>query len=127
MSIILHKSQSNRINKHSYSYLIKNLRLCLCNLLKKNIYIKRKHEDSNLDHSNFFFFFFFWPCCVAYEMLVPRPGIEPRPPAVRVQSPYYQTDSEFPKTTLILDHIFCPQIQYQSMLVLCDFSHTMSI
>ena len=67
MSIILHKSQSNLINKHSYSYLIKNLRLCLCNLLKKNIYIKKKHEDSNLDHSNFFFFFFFFLamlCCL---------------------------------------------------------------
>lgn len=32
-----------------------------------------------------FFFFFFWPCFVAYELLVPQPGMEPRPPALNHQ------------------------------------------
>ena len=31
---------------------------------------------------NLFFFFHFWPCCMAFGILVPRPGIEPTPPAL---------------------------------------------
>ena len=27
----------------------------------------------------FIYFFFFWPCCTAYGILVPQPGIEPGP------------------------------------------------
>ena len=34
-----------------------------------------------------FFFFSFWPCCMAYEILVPWPGIEPRPLVVKAQNP----------------------------------------
>ena len=52
----------------------------------------------------FFFFltlfiniFFFWPCCTACGILVPRPGIEPQPLAVRVWSPNHCTAGEFPK------------------------------
>ena len=33
------------------------------------------------------FFFFFWPHLEAPEILVPQPGIEPGPSAMRVQSP----------------------------------------
>ena len=33
-----------------------------------------------------FFFFFFWPCRVARGILVPRPGIEPVPPALEARS-----------------------------------------
>ena len=32
-------------------------------------------------------FFSSWLCCMACEILVPRPGTEPGPSAVRVQSP----------------------------------------
>ena len=42
-----------------------------------------------------FFFFFFWPRCCG--ILVPQLGIEPRPSAVRVQSPNHWTAREFPK------------------------------
>ena len=31
-------------------------------------------------------FFFFWPRFVACGILVPRPGIEPAPPALKAQS-----------------------------------------
>ena len=37
------------------------------------------------------------PRCAAYGILVPRPGIEPRPPAVEAQSPNHWTTREFPK------------------------------
>ena len=36
----------------------------------------------------------FWPCRVAYGILVPRPGIEPSPPAVEAQSPNHWTARE---------------------------------
>ena len=42
------------------------------------------------------FFFFFWKYCLACEILVPRPGIEPRPLAVRLWSPNHWTAREFP-------------------------------
>ena len=37
--------------------------------------------------SFFFFFKLFWACHVAYRILVPRRGIEPRPTAVKAGSP----------------------------------------
>ena len=43
-----------------------------------------------------FFFFFFWPRCTACRILVPRPGIEPGPPAVEAPSPNHWTAREFP-------------------------------
>ena len=36
-------------------------------------------------------FFFFWPRHVACGILVPRPGIEPMPPAVKAPSPVLTT------------------------------------
>ena len=42
------------------------------------------------------FFLFFWPCCAACGILVSRPGIEPRPSAVKPQSPKHWTTREFP-------------------------------
>lgn len=41
-------------------------------------------------------FFFFWPCFVAYELLVPQPGMEPRPPALGGQSLSQWATSEIP-------------------------------
>ena len=43
-----------------------------------------------------FLTFFFWPRHTAYGILVPRPGIEPRPSAVRVRSPNHWTAGEVP-------------------------------
>ena len=52
---------------------------------------------------NFFFFFFsFWLCCAACGILAPRPGIEPRTPAVEVQSPNHWTAREFPQLWLLV-------------------------
>ena len=42
------------------------------------------------------FFFFFWPLGLACGILVPQPGIEPRPPAVEVWSPNHWTAREVP-------------------------------
>ena len=39
--------------------------------------------------------FFFWPRHVACRILVPQPGIEPRPTAIKVLSPNHWTAREF--------------------------------
>ena len=41
-------------------------------------------------------FFFFWPHLTACGILVPRPGIEPMPPAVEVWGPNHWTAREVP-------------------------------
>ena len=46
--------------------------------------------------SYLYLFFFFWPHCVACGILVPQPGIEPVPSAVKVLSPNHWTSREFP-------------------------------
>ena len=40
--------------------------------------------------------FFFWQHCMTCEILVPWPGTEPRPLAVRVWSPNHWAAREFP-------------------------------
>ena len=45
-------------------------------------------------------FGFFWPCRVACGILVPRPGIELGPSAVKTQSPNHWTSREFPWTPI---------------------------
>ena len=42
------------------------------------------------------YFILFWPCQAACKILVPQPGIEPLPPAVKARSPNYWTTREFP-------------------------------
>ena len=46
-------------------------------------------------------FFFFGPRCVAYGILVPRPGIEPMAPAVEVQSLSHWT-AELPEKSFFI-------------------------
>ena len=41
-------------------------------------------------------FIFFWPCCLACEIFIPRPRIEPMFPAEKVWSPNHWTAREFP-------------------------------
>ena len=43
-------------------------------------------------------YFVFWPCQIACRVLVPQPGIEPRPPTVEALSPNHWTTSEIPKS-----------------------------
>ena len=45
----------------------------------------------------FFCFVFFWPLRAACGILVPQPGIEPGPLAVKVRSPNHWTTREFPE------------------------------
>ena len=45
------------------------------------------------------FSFFFWPRPAACGILVPQPGIEPRPSAVKARSPNRWTAREFPEFT----------------------------
>ena len=44
-----------------------------------------------------FFYLLFWPYCVACRILVPRPGTEPRPMAVKAPSPNHWTAREIPR------------------------------
>ena len=39
---------------------------------------------------------FFWPCCTTYGILVPRPRIEPMPPALEAWSFNHWTAREVP-------------------------------
>ena len=48
------------------------------------------------------FFFSFWSGCTACEILVPWPGIEPGPSAVKEPSPNHWTTREFPNEPWIL-------------------------
>ena len=43
-----------------------------------------------------FFLSFLWPCCTACGILVPRPGIEPTPPALEAWSPNHWMVREVP-------------------------------
>ena len=47
--------------------------------------------------------YFFWPNYAACGILVPQPGIEPRPSAVKAQSPNHWTAREFPTAILTDD------------------------
>ena len=55
-----------------------------------------------------YFFFFFWPHCTACGILIPWPGIQPGPMAVKVQSPNHWTAREFPNILFLLFtiHVF---------------------
>ena len=52
----------------------------------------------------FVLFCFVWPCCVACGILVPWPGVEPRPSTVKAQSPNHWADREFPLYYLFNSH-----------------------
>ena len=50
----------------------------------------------------FFFFLTFWLCLLARGILVPRPGIEPAPPAVEAQSLNHRSTREMPAVLELL-------------------------
>ena len=51
------------------------------------------HSHREMAHSSFFFFL---PYCLTRGILVPQPGTEPRPSAVKVQSPNHWTARGLP-------------------------------
>ena len=54
-----------------------------------------------------FIYLFIWPRCAACGILVPWPGIEPSPSAVKAPSPNHWTAREFPqKTSKYLGDLF---------------------
>ena len=63
------------------------------------IQMQSRYMYSSTSCFSFFFFFIFifsfWPCLMACGILVPRPGIEPGPLAVKVWSPNHWTTREF--------------------------------
>ena len=61
-------------------------------------------------------FFFFRPCHSAYRILVPRPGIEPMPAAVKAQSPNHWTAREYPRL-LPLPLLLPPSFSLSALLL----------
>ena len=59
---------------------------------------KARSRKNYKDLSCISIFSLFWPCQAAYRILVPRPGIELRPPALGVQSLNHWIPREFPMT-----------------------------
>ena len=62
----------------------------------------RRTPVSHRRHLYYFFFFFFfflifWPCLAACRILLPRPGMEPTPPAVEGRSLNHWTTREVPR------------------------------
>ena len=58
-------------------------------------------------------FFFLWLHHATYRILVPRPGIEPQPLAVKARSPNHWTAREFPA----LQYLICAWLQLESASV----------
>ena len=54
-------------------------------------------ETTYIPIAPLFFYLLFWPYCVACRILVPRPGTEPRPVAVKAPSPNHWTAREIPR------------------------------
>ena len=75
-----------------------------------------------------FFFFFFWLHRVACGILVPQPGIEPVPSAVKVQGPNHWTVREFPLVCVFnLEFIqqFLQQVELKAGLGSCSACATL--
>ena len=53
----------------------------------------------------YFVCFLFWPRSVACGILVPQPGFEPTPLAVKTRSPNHQTTREFPLIKYLLNYM----------------------
>ena len=53
---------------------------------------------------DFIYLFIFWPCRTACWILVPRPGIEPLPPAVEARSLNHWTTREVPRLSFFIQH-----------------------
>ena len=81
----------------------------------------------SLSSSLLFWFFIFWPHHAACRILVPWPGIEPTPSAVKVWSPNHWTSREFPvfifkMTGLSSWSLSLLQLKYSRILNLVEYS-----
>lgn len=79
-----------------------------------------------LCRSQSLFFCFLWPWGLAYRILLPRPRIEPRPSAVKGQSPNHWTTREFeilrPRQDWVGLHLPCFLCSaYWSLLLVIHF------
>ena len=54
---------------------------------------------------------FFWPLCAACGILVPRPRIEPVPPALEAWSPNHWTAREVPRKIFISSLFYSVQLR----------------
>ena len=63
---------------------------------------KARSRKNYKDLSCISIFSLFWPCQAAYRILVPRPGIELRPPALGVQSLNHWIPREVPSILSLL-------------------------
>ena len=63
-------------------------------------------------------FFIFWPCCAAYRILVPQPGVEPVPCELGVQSLNHWTSQ---KVTPVIFDLFSLIFQAQTIYILSTF------
>ena len=74
--------------------------ICFAKVSSQSIYLSSfqpgVYEISYFLISNMYYSFFFWPCQAACGILVPRPGIEPGPSAVKAPCPNHWTTREFP-------------------------------
>ena len=76
---------------------------------------------------NLFLILIFWPCRMACRILVPRPGIEPVPPAVEVQSLNHWTAREVLAKPNLLSvpsrvHIYIQNYPFLSYFTSATFS-----
>ena len=69
------------------------------------ILCKKVQKDVFINHISFFerilFYLFFWPQHAGILSVVPRPGIEPVPPAVEARSLNHWTAREVPERILL--------------------------
>ena len=60
----------------------------------------------------FIYLFIYWPFQAACRILVPQPGMEPRPMAVKAGSPNHWAAREFPLKTVVLVYLYWSIIKY---------------
>ena len=69
-------------------------------------------EHTFSDNLHSLYLCMYWQCQAACGILVPQPGMEPRPMAVKAGSPNHWTAREFPLKTVALVYINWSMIKY---------------
>ena len=82
--------------------------------LQKSLF---RYISFTINMAVFFFNFIFWLRCMSCGMLVPRPGIEPVPPALGAQSLNHWTTREVPAVLFLKLDIIRTR---KSLLKICD-------
>ena len=128
LEYISEKMEREELNREENCFL-KRLFLWRRKLFFKKVFLWRKTEKWNFCVTegevvsrgtfNFFFLIYFWLHRAAYRILVPWPGIEPRPPAVKAQGPNHWTTREFPRVVFFFK-IKASQLIFLPVLFLID-------